>query len=233
MVTPTYTNLLLQLAIRLDPRAKPASPLCEQRNVPLATAVRCLTPVADKNQVATADQHADRTAHGKDGDTTDRDQHTEGTTKQIPVPPPAPKLVQAPAERSQSSNSAEGYAEKETEGKKLRSTREVAIAFSTSGTLPSAVTISPSGSYKNFKASASNRLVDGVQIRSQRDHVLRHLIGERHELLQVTVRSGATPADGTRGRWEDKSTLTCHGRALRTNQTTAAYTHVQCFRALS
>ena len=153
MVTQTYTNLLLQLAIRLDPRAKPASPLCEQRNVPLATAIRCLTPVADKNRVAKADQHADRTAQGKDGDTTDRDQHTEGIPNQIPVPPLAPRLVQAPAERSQSSNSAEGYAEKETEGKKLRSTREVAIAFSTSVTPPSAA---PSGSYKNFK----DRLVD-------------------------------------------------------------------------
>ena len=91
----------------------------------------------------------------------------------------------------------------------------MAIASSTSVTLPSAVTISPSGSYKNFKASASNRLVDGVQIRSERDHVLRHLIGQRHELLQVTVRSGATPEDGTIGRWEDKGTLTCHARALR------------------
>ena len=52
MVTPTYTVVLLQLAIMLHSRAKPASPLCEQRNVPLATAIRCPTPVADKNLVA-------------------------------------------------------------------------------------------------------------------------------------------------------------------------------------
>ena len=34
--------------------------------MPLATAIQTPTPASDKNRVATADQHADRTAQGKD-----------------------------------------------------------------------------------------------------------------------------------------------------------------------
>ena len=51
MVTPTYTVVLLQYAIMLDTRTKPASPLCAQTNVALATAIKSPTQVADKNLV--------------------------------------------------------------------------------------------------------------------------------------------------------------------------------------
>ena len=42
----------------------------QKRNVPLATAIKSPTPVADKNLVASkADQHTDKSTQGKDGDT--------------------------------------------------------------------------------------------------------------------------------------------------------------------